>query len=214
MYYRPGLKSANSRSATLVPNHHPRFSSEERISRASFRFTARRILIPVAPDGAASAIQYVVDSVQARNAEVHLLNVQRLTVRGYFALDAMLQIESRAKRAIGMETLNHARVPLEAIGVNCRTTVIFGEPAQMIAHYAREQDIDAIVMQTNRLHWLKRLLSGAVSARVTRLAGTEVTLVSPAGGSSSFNRASNGVSLASRLALLPIPADQRARSTS
>ena len=206
MYYRPGLKSANSRSATHLPHQHLRFPSLARTAPPILRFSAaRRILVPVAPDGATSAIEYVVDAVQARNAEVHLLNVQRLTMRGDFALDAMLRIESRAKRAIGMETLNHARAPLDAVGVSCRTTVIFGEPARMIAQYAREQDIDAIVMETKRLHWLNRLLSGAVSARVTRLAGTEVTLVSPAGGSSSF-RATNGVSLASRFAPTPMSA--------
>jgi nucleotide-binding universal stress UspA family protein len=199
--------------AAHSPNHDTRLLRARTVP-ATYRFsTARRILVPVAADGAASAIRYVVDSVQARNAEVHLLNVQRLTMKGDFALDAMLRIESRAKRAIGMEVLNHARAPLDAIGVSCRATVIFGEPVQMIAHYAREQDIDAIVMETSRLHWLNRLLSDAVSARVTRLAGTEVTLVSPAGGSSSFNRASNGTSLGTRPALLPIPADQRARST-
>ena len=198
MYYRPGLKGADFGSAMRVPNERIRLPSDLRIApiRSS---AARRILIPVnVSEGAAKAIAYVVDTVYAPTAQVHLLNVQRLTMKGDFALDVQLHIESRAKLAIGTEMLNQARERLDAGGISCKTTVLFGEPAEMIAHYAREQRIDTIIMETKRLHWLNRLLSGAVSAKVTRLANTDVTLVNPAGGHTHFIRANNGVPHASR----------------
>ena len=181
MYYRPELNSVYFGNAIGVPNERFRLPPVIRNAPVTIRTAGvRRALIPVnLMDGAARAIAYFANSkTRAPSAEVHLLNVQRLSMKGDFALDAAPDIECRAKRAIGMEVLTHARAPLDAQGIACKTSVLFGDPADTIANYAREHRIDTVVMETTHLHWLKRLLySGSVSAKVARMVDAEVTLV-------------------------------------
>ena len=202
MYYRPGLKSSDFRNTMRVSNERFRSPSEIRNAPATIRAVGvSRTLIPVnLMDGAASAIAYFVNSETRRpGSEVHLLNVQRLSMKGDFALDAAPDIECRAKRAIGMEVLNHARAPLDSKGIACKTSVLFGDPADTIANYAREHRIDAIVMETTHLHWLKRLFNGgSVSAKVARMPDVEVTLVSRSEDRIHFTASNNGVPHAPR----------------
>lgn len=185
MYYRPGWKSSDFGNTMRVSNERFRLPSEFRNAPTAIRTAGvSRVLIPVdLIDGAARAIAHFVDLDARRlSAEVHLLNVQRLSMKGDFALDAAPDIECRAKRAIGMEVLNHARAPLDAKGIACKTSVLFGDPADTIANYAREHRIDAIVMETTHLHWLRRLFyGGSVSAKVARMPDVDVTLISRAG---------------------------------
>ena len=181
MYYRPGWKSSDFGNAMRVSNERFRLPSDVRNAATTVRAArVSKVLIPVdLMDGAARAIAYFVDSNARRpGAEVHLLNVQHLAMSGDFALDAAPDIECRAKRAIGMEVLNHVRVPLDAQGISCKTNVLFGDPADTIANYAREHRIERIVMETTQVHWLRRLFyGGSVSAKVARLPDVEVTLV-------------------------------------
>ena len=185
MYYRPGWKSSDFGNTMRVSNERFRLPSEIRNApTTSTTAGVSRVLIPVdLMDGADRAIAYFVDSDARRlSTEVHLLNVQRLSMKGDFALDAASDIECRAKRAVGTEVLNHARAPLHAEGIACKTSVLFGDPADTIAKYVREHRIDAIVMETTELNWLKRLFFvGSVSAKVARMPHVEVTLLSRAG---------------------------------
>ena len=186
MYYRPGWKSSDFGNTMRVSKERFRLPADVRNAPTTVR-TARvkKVLIPVQlMDGADRAIAHFVDSDAHRlSTEVHLLNVQRLSMKGDFALDAAPDIECRAKRAIGMEVLNYARAPLDAEGIACKTGVLFGDPADTIAKYVREHRINAIVMEPTERHWLRQLFYGAsVSAKVARMPDVEVTLVSRAGG--------------------------------
>lgn len=150
------------------------------IAAAARPVAVSRTLIPIdAADGADRAVAYFIGSKYCRpRAQVHLLNVQRLSMKNACALDAALDIERRARRAIGMEVLNDARARLDAEGITCTTLVLFGEPADTIVDYAREHAIDAIIMERAELASLKRLFRGSVAAKVQRLARADVTLVS------------------------------------
>ena len=185
MYYRPGLKSLDFGNTMRVSNERFRLPSEFRNAPTATQTAGvSKILIPVnLMDGAARAIAHFVDSDARRlSAEVTLLNVQRLSMKGDFALDTAPDIECRAKLAIGMEVLNHARAPLDAEGIACKTSVLFGDPADTIGNYVREHRIDAVVMEATELHWLRRLFyGGSVSAKVARMLDVEVTLVNRAG---------------------------------
>lgn len=197
MYYRPGWKSSDFGNTMRVSNERFRLPSEIRSAPATIRTVGvSRTLIPVnLRDGAARAIAYFVNTETRRaGSEVHLLNVQRLSMKGDFALDTAPDIECRAKLAIAMEVLNHARAPLDAEGIECKTTVLFGDPADTIASYAREHRIDAIVMETTELHWLRRLFNGgSVSAKVARMLDVEVTLVNRAGDGIHSTTSNNGM---------------------
>ena len=185
MYYRPVWKSSDFGNTMRVTNERFRLPSDLR-DAATTSQAARvgKVLVPVnLIDGAARAIAYLIDSYARRpNTEVHLLNVQRLSMKGDFALDAAPNIESRAKRAIGLAVLNHASEPLDAEGLACKTSVLFGDPADTIASYVREHRIDAIVMETTEVNWVRRLFwAGSVSAKVARMPDVKVTLLSRAG---------------------------------
>ena len=197
MYYRPGWKSSDFGNTMRVSNERFRLPSDVRNAATTSRAArVSKVLIPVdLRDGAARAIAYFVDSDARRlSTEVHLLNVQRLSMKGDFALDAASDIECRAKRAIGVEVLNHARAVLDAAGIACETSVLFGDPADTIANYVREHRINAIVMETTELNWLRRLFFvGSVSAKVARLPDVELTLLSRAGDPIHSITSSNGM---------------------
>ena len=181
MQLRPELKSAQFRDSSPLTDARLQLPSNVRHIAATQRsVTLSRTLIPInAADGADRAITYFIGSKYCRpRAEVHLLNVQRLSMKGDFALDAALDIERRAKLAIGIEVLNDARAWLDAEGIRCTALVLFGKPADTIVDYGREHAIDAIIMETNELASLKRLFRGSVSAKVQRLASADVILVS------------------------------------
>jgi len=184
MYYRPGWKSSDFGNTMRVSDERFRLPSDVRKAAPTSRAArVSKVLIPVdLMDGAACAIAYFVDSDARRlSSEVHLLNVQRLSMKGEFALDTASNIESRAKRAIGLEVLNHARAPLDAEGIACKTSVLFGDPADTIADYVREHRIDAIVMEAAELNWLRRLFyGGSVATKVARMPDVEVTLLNRA----------------------------------
>ena len=181
MHLRPQFKGAQFWDSSHLTDNRFQPPPNVRHMAATERSVAvSRTLIPInAGDGADRAIAYFIGSKYCRpRAEVHLLNVQRLSMRGDSALDAALEIECRARRAIGMEVLNDARTLLDAEDISCTTLVLFGEPADTIVDYAREHAIDAIIMETGGLALLKRLFRGSVSAKVRRLANAGITLVS------------------------------------
>ena len=140
---------------------------------------AHKILIPV--DEAASAdraIDYACRLAQRGwTSEVHLLNVQPLVTQEEFALNTTVQAERRARVAAARRILARAKERLRDSGVACKTTLGFGGTSRMIARYARENGIDAIVMGTRGDRGFRRLLRSSVSAAVARQTEVPVTVL-------------------------------------
>lgn len=182
MYYNPrALKGVDieSRNAGAPERASP-------ISRLmiepgrKLRPAPHRILVPL--DGsrwADEAIDCLVNSASDMHAlEVHILNVQPLTLRREFARDTgAVLIEQRGRLAPAREILERARTLLDASGIACTTATWFGDPAQAITRYARQHDIDAIVMGTRGMSALGGLLRGSVATKVVNLADVPVTLI-------------------------------------
>jgi nucleotide-binding universal stress UspA family protein len=136
----------------------------------------RRILVPV--DGSPRALNAITHLIRAVNRAfsvgVHLVNVQRLVMQGDFALNVAVRLEVRTRLAAAQEVLDQARALLDAAGMPCRATVLFGDPAEAIARYADDHGFDAIVMGTRGA---SGALRASVASRVVSLTDVPVTLV-------------------------------------
>jgi nucleotide-binding universal stress UspA family protein len=182
MYYHPlALKADDIESENVAsPERAGQISRLMIEPGRKLRPAAHRILVPL--DGsrwADEAIDCLVNSASDMPAlEVHILNVQPLDMRREFALDTeAAQIEQRERLAPAHEILERARTLLEASGIACKTATLFGHPAQAITRYARQHDIDAIVMGTRGMGALGGLLRGSVATKVVNLADVPVTLI-------------------------------------
>ncbi|MFO1351064.1 MAG: universal stress protein [Gammaproteobacteria bacterium] len=138
----------------------------------------QKILIPV--DGSPSAeraVQYVIRQVRAQGlADIHLINIQpslpgdvaaflpKQTIADYHHEQSAKQTQS----ACG--ALDEGKIPY-----HLHTGV--GIPAEAIVQYAREHDIDHIIMGTRGMGTVGNLVLGSVASKVIHLSDVPVTLV-------------------------------------
>jgi len=108
--------------------------------------------------------------------EVHLLNVQPALHHdvGMFISDEQLR---KFHHDRGEEALAAARAKLDATGVRYRSHIGVGDPAHVIAHYAREKQIDQIIMGTRGHGAVLGMLLGDVARKVIHQSDVPVLLV-------------------------------------
>lgn len=136
-----------------------------------------RVLVPV--DGSESslrAIQFVLKNapLYTERPELHLLNVQHPfpgTIRGVH------EQAERYHHDEGAKALVAARKALDAAGVGYVYHISVGEPAEAIAHFAKEKKIEQIVMGTRGVGSIANMLLGSVASKVLHLALVPVLLV-------------------------------------
>jgi len=109
--------------------------------------------------------------------EVHLLNVHHHLPYGRFAAAIEHDKLQQYYRDEGMKALQSARAKLDAAGVRYQFHVGVGEPAEIVAQYAREQRCDQIVMATHGRGRMTGLLLGSVATKVLNLVTVPVLLV-------------------------------------
>lgn len=109
--------------------------------------------------------------------ELHLLNVQQAlpnVVRRFSPAAEQLHAFHKEE---GEAALASARAMLDAAGVGYVTHIGIGEPAHVIAHYAKEKAIDQIVMGTHGHGTVVGLVMGSVTTKVLSLTDLPVLLV-------------------------------------
>lgn len=138
-----------------------------------------KFLLPV--DGSETslrAVDHLLRKLQwyREGVEVHLLNVQHA-----LSGDVSMFVDKEQIRQYhhdqGMEALAPARQKLDAGGVAYVLHIGIGDPAHVIAHYAREKGVDQIVMGTRGLGSVGSLLLGSVATKVLHLSAVPVLLV-------------------------------------
>jgi len=77
----------------------------------------------------------------------------------------------------GMKALAGAREKLDASGAQYSYHLFVGDPAEVVARYAREQGCHEIVIGTRGLTGIGSLLMGSVATKVIHLADMPVLLV-------------------------------------
>jgi nucleotide-binding universal stress UspA family protein len=182
MYYHPNVPTGTGEICRVV------------VQPSAKRFAGvRKVLIPI--DGSRHALQAITHLIGSANVssvtEVHLVNVQPLVMQGDFTLNVAVGAERRARLAAAREVLDRAQAHLDDTGIRCERSILFGDPAEMIARYARDNGCHAILMGTRGLGSLQGLLRGSVATKVVSLADVPVTLVKEASGQSLFGPAAD-----------------------
>ena len=139
-----------------------------------------KILIPVDGSvGAKRAVEHVIASVAwlKELPQVYLLNVQWKLASGNVKLFISKHTIDEYYREQGLTALSDARARLDTAGLPYSYHISVGAPAAAIVQYAREQQVDQIVMCAHGQDALSDLLLGSVAGKVARLATMPVLLV-------------------------------------
>jgi nucleotide-binding universal stress UspA family protein len=138
-----------------------------------------RILIAV--DGSESSDRAVTHLLQKLTwyreaADIHLLNVQPPLPSDVSRFISAEQLQD-FHREQGEAAIASARRALEARKIAFRSHIGIGDPAHVIAQYAREQAIDQIVMGTRGLGSVAGLVMGSVTTKLLTLTDIPVLLI-------------------------------------
>ena len=138
------------------------------------------ILMPV--DGSASALRavaYVIGHINTlkESPQLLLLNVQWKMAAGNVKLFINQETLNEYYLEQGNEALHQAGATLDAAGLSYQQHISIGTPAEAIAQYALEQQVDLIVMGRQGQSALQTLLLGSVVHKVLHLTSCPVLLI-------------------------------------
>lgn len=139
-----------------------------------------KLLIPLdASTDAQRAVDYVIghQDMFREKPQLLLLNVQWKIATGNVKLFINQDTINDYYREQGLAALQPARDALDAAQIPYQYHISVGTPAESIAQYAREQNVDQIVMCRQGQGGLQLLLLGSVVAKVLHLAECPVLLV-------------------------------------
>jgi len=137
-----------------------------------------KILVPV--DGSEQsnkAIAFAADLAKHYNATLYLLHVFKITIipegLGEYVVSERAELQALGDRIIAAaerEAKGHGIERIEA-------AVIEGDPAERIIDYAKEHEMDIIVIGSRGLGTFKGLLLGSVSNKVSHRADRTCVIV-------------------------------------
>jgi nucleotide-binding universal stress UspA family protein len=140
--------------------------------------TMERILVPV--DGSEQshkAIAFAADLAKHYNAALYLLHVYKITIIPE-GLGDYVMTEREELQALGDKIIAAAEKEAKGHGIELiQATVVEGDPAERIIDYAKEHDVDIIVIGSRGLGTFKGLLLGSVSDKVTHRADRTCVIV-------------------------------------
>ena len=138
-----------------------------------------KILIPV--DGSSyseRAVKQVLELADSgAKLEITLLNVQIPIASGHVRMFISQDEVNSYHQDEGLAALASSRALLEAAGVPYSYHIAVGRVAETIVRFAREGNIDKIVMGTHGRGGLLELLLGSVAHEVLKIATVPVLLV-------------------------------------
>ncbi|WP_336345012.1 universal stress protein [Halalkalicoccus ordinarius] len=144
-----------------------------------------RILVPT--DGsrvAEAAVDHAVDIAEKYGAEVHALFIADTDAIAYGLgteqvdrirqgnFQGMTELREDAEAATG-----YVKEQAEAVGLSVVERHAGGQPHDMIADYAKENDVDLVVMGSHGRSGVRRVLLGSVTERTLRSTRVPVLVV-------------------------------------
>lgn len=144
-----------------------------------------RILVPT--DGskvAQAAVDHAVDIAEKYGAEVHALFIADTDAIAYGLgteqvdrirqgnFQGMTELREDAEAATG-----YVKEQAEAVGLSVVERHAGGQPHDMIADYAKENDVDLVVMGSHGRSGVRRVLLGSVTERTLRSTRVPVLVV-------------------------------------
>lgn len=144
------------------------------------------ILVPLdVGDKMHEALDAALMLAERENADITVLYVLNISLQIYEVPDKILtEIIEEVKNDLKVFVDDHVKERINQHGkykgINIDTKVIFGmSPASKAAEYARENDIDLIVVNSYGKGALKRLLLGSTAEQIVRDADRPVLVVKP-----------------------------------
>jgi len=128
----------------------------------------KKILVPVdGSDQARKAIDFAANLAKQNDATIHLLHVYKLPIipegMGEYVISDRIELQ-----ALGDQIISVAQDEVRKKGgQHIEATVMEGDPAERIIAYAKDHDVDMIVMGSRGLGSFKGLLLGSVSNKVS-----------------------------------------------
>jgi universal stress protein A len=144
----------------------------------------RRILLPTDfSNASAAATKYACALATTFDAELHLLHTleTHLISTPEFAMGLDLPRYLQESKAAAEQALARVLDPQWSAGRKVVQAVVEGSPRVEIVRYARQQEIDLIVLATHGRTGLAHLLIGSVAESVVRTAPCPVLTVRPEG---------------------------------
>ena len=138
----------------------------------------KKILVPVdGSEQARKAIDFAANLAKQNDATIHLLHVYKLPIvpegMGEYVVSDRIELQ-----ALGDQIISVAEDEVRKIGgQHIEATVMEGDPAERIIAYAKDHDVDMIVMGSRGLGSFKGLLLGSVSNKVSHRADRTCVIV-------------------------------------
>ncbi len=121
-----------------------------------------------------SALRYAVEICRNFDASLHLLSVIE-DMPSYATLEVGSEFISKVQETIKGEVVSCAGY-CETSGIACDGEIRHGVPYEEIVNYAKEIDVDLIVMATHGHTGLSHILLGSVAEKVMRHAPCPVMI--------------------------------------
>ena len=138
----------------------------------------KKILVPVdGSDQARKAIDFAANLAKQNDATIHLLHVYKLPIipegMGEYVISDRIELQ-----ALGDQIISVAQDEVRKKGgQHIEATVMEGDPAERIIAYAKDHDVDMIVMGNRGLGSFKGLFLGSVSNKVSHRADRTCVIV-------------------------------------
>lgn len=144
----------------------------------------QKILLPTDfSEHSAAATKYACELATRFDAELHLLHTLEIhtTATPDFGMGLALPRSIKESRAAAEKALTGVLDPKWSTGRTVIHAVVEGSPKVEIIRYARNQDIDLIVLSTHGRTGLPHVILGSVAENVVRTAPCPVLTVRPEG---------------------------------
>jgi len=144
----------------------------------------KQILVPTDfSENAQHAVSYATELAKRCSAKIHLLHTP--VIPTYLLMDLSYSPGPEAVTRIlndSQAALDEQAKDLAAAGVEYFTVIREGTVHEVIRDYAREHDVDLVVVGTHGRAGVSKLMYGSVTERVIKTVHTPIIIIPPEGG--------------------------------
>ncbi len=144
----------------------------------------KQILVPTDfSENAQHAVSYATELAKRCSAKIHLLHTP--VIPTYLLMDLSYSPGPEAVTRIlndSQDALDEQAKGLAATGVEYFTVIREGTVHEVIRDYAKEHDVDLVVVGTHGRTGVSKLMYGSVTERVIKTVHTPIVIIPPEGG--------------------------------
>jgi nucleotide-binding universal stress UspA family protein len=143
----------------------------------------RKVVVPLDGSDLAECSLSEVKNILGPGSDVLFIQViQPLSMRATVEVPQEILREAERKNvAAARKYMEKIAAELKGTGVNVKTEIVWGNPADEIIQYAQKNKADLIVITTHGRSGVSRWAFGSVADKVLRTAAMPVLMVTPSG---------------------------------